>query len=212
MVKVKEAYFLNQVDVAVDNALSTPEILSQLEVYGYDAKKIKQGQAMRRALDELMMQQEDAHLAAKDATRVLNEVRQQAETMFGTHLSIARIAFRDDTTFLNALKLCQSRERILPDWLVQVQRFYTRIVVVAKEMEKYNVPQKELIETRKLIAQIGNLQRLQKKAKGQAQMATQAKNMAINDLEIWMRRFIRIARVALEENPQQLEMLGFVAS
>ncbi|MEM9672063.1 MAG: hypothetical protein AAF992_05680 [Bacteroidota bacterium] len=212
MVKVKEAYFLNQVDVAVDNALSTPEILSQLEVYGYDAKKIKQGQAMRRALDELMMQQEDAHLAAKDATRVLNEVRQQAETMFGTHLSIARIAFRDDTTFWNALKLGQARERNLPDWLVQVQRFYTRIVVVAKEMEKYNVPQKELIETRKLIAQIGNLQRLQKKAKGQAQMATQAKNMAINDLEIWMRRFIRIARVALEENPQQLEMLGFVAS
>jgi hypothetical protein len=210
MVKIKEAYFLNQVDVAIDNALSTPEILTQLEVYGYDAKKIRQGQTMRRALDELMMQQEDAHLAAKDATRVLNEVRQQAETMFGTHLSIARIAFRDDATFWNALKLGQARERNLPDWLVQVRRFYTRIVVVAKEMEKYNVPQKELIETRKLIAQIGNLQRLQKKAKGQAQMATQAKNQAVNDLELWMRRFIRIARVALDENPQQLEMLGVI--
>ena len=212
MVKIKEACFLKQVDVAIDNALSTPEILSQLEVYGYDAKKIRQGQAMRRELDELMMQQEDAHLAAKDATCVLNEVRQQAETMFGTHLSIARIAFRDDNTFWNALKLGQARERDLPEWLVQVQKFYTRIVVVAKEMEKYNVPQKELLETRKLIAQIGNLQRLQKKAKGQAQMATRAKNKGINDLELWMRRFIRIARVALDKNPQQLEVLGVVIS
>ncbi len=210
MVKIKETYFLNQVDVAVDNALNTPEILEQLAVYGYDEKKIKQGRAMRVELDELMMQQEDAHLAAKDATRVLNEARQQADTMFSTHLSIARIAFKDDPTFWNALKLGQARERGLPDWMVQIQRFYTRIVVVAKEMEKYNVPQKELIETRKLIAQIGNLQRLQKKAKGQAQVATQNKAKAINDLELWMRRFFRIARVALDQNPQQLEMLGVV--
>ncbi len=210
MVKIKETYFLNQVDVAVDNALNTPEILTQLAVYGYDEKKIKQGRAMRMALDELMMQQEDAHLAAKDATRVLNEARQQVDTLFSTHLSIARIAFRDDITFWNALKLGQARERNLPDWLTQVQRFYTRIAVVAKQMERYNVPQKELIETRKLIAQIGGLQRLQKKAKGQAQVATQDKNNAINDLELWMRRFMRIARVALDENPQQLEMLGVV--
>lgn len=210
MVKIKETYFLNQVDVAIDNALSTPEILAQLEVYGYDAKKLKQGLSMRTGLDELMMQQEDAQLAAKDATRVLNEVRQQAETMFGTHLSIARIAFKDDPTFWNALKLGQARERNLPDWLIQVQRFYTRIVVVANVMEKYNVPQKELVETRKLIAQIGNLQRLQKKAKGHAQVATQAKSQAMNDLELWMRRFFRIARVALDQNPQQLEMLGVV--
>nr|WKN38412.1 hypothetical protein K4G66_06820 [Tunicatimonas sp. TK19036] len=212
MIKVKEAHFLNQVDIAIDNALNTPEIMEQLEIYGYDVKKLKKSQEMRRAIDGLVIQQEDAHLAAKDATRILNEVRQQADTMFGSHLAIARIAFKDDHTFWNALKLGQARERNLADWLVQIHRFYNRVVVVANVMEKYNVPQKELIETRKLIGQIGNLQRLQKKARGQAQIATQAKNKALNEMHIWMRRFLRIAKIALDENPQQLEMLGIVVA
>ncbi|MEQ9439656.1 MAG: hypothetical protein RIG62_11440 [Cyclobacteriaceae bacterium] len=212
MVKIKEAHFLNRVDIAIDNALSTPEIIAQLSVYGYDEKKLKKGQEMRRIIDGLSLQQEDTHIVAKDATRMLNEARQQADTMFGTHLAIARIAFKDDITFWNALKLGDARERNLPDWLVQINRFYTRIVVVASVMEKYNVPKKELIETRKLIAQIGNLQRLQKKTKGQAQLATQAKSKALYDLELWMRRFLQIAKIALDENPQQLEMLGVVVS
>ena len=212
MIKVKEAHFLNQVDIAIDNALNTPEIMEQLGNYGYDAKKLKKALEMRRSIDSLSVQQEDTHIAAKDATRVLNEARQQADTMFGSHLAIARIAFKDDPTFWNALKLAQARERNLADWLVQIHRFYNRIVVVAKEMEKYNVPQKELIETRKIIAQIGNLQRLQKKAKGQAQVATQAKNKAVSELHIWMRRFFRIAKIALDDNPQQLEVLGVVVA
>lgn len=210
--KVKETHFLNQVDIAIDNALSIPEIIEKLSDYGYDARKLRKGQEMRRAIDGLRMQQEDAQIAAKDATRTLNEVRQQVDTMFVSHLAIARIAFKDDRTFWNALKLGQARERNLPDWLTQVQRFYNRIVVVANVIERYNIPKKELIETRKMIAQIGNLQRLQKKAKGQAQIATQNKNDALNELELWMRRFLRIARVALDDNPQQLEMLGVVVT
>lgn len=46
----------------------------------------------------------------------------------------------------------------------------------------------------------------------ETQAATQARDEALDDLQEWMGDFVSIARIALEDQPQYIEMLGIVES
>ena len=72
------------------------------------------------------------------------------------------------------------------------------------------MPQATLNEARKLVEHVETLDILRQQTKSQLQILTQQKQEALAELEQWMRRFYRIARIALEDQPQQLEALGLV--
>lgn len=50
----------------------------------------------------------------------------------------------------------------------------------------------------------------QLKEMGEAQKATGVKNEAVDALKDWMSDFISVSRIALEDSPQELEILGIV--
>ena len=75
-------------------------------------------------------------------------------------------------------------------------------------MEKYGVPRKELNEVAKLATKVLNLQAMQRDTQSQVQTLTQLRQQALKNLQTWMRRFLTVAKVALEEQPQQMEALG----
>jgi hypothetical protein len=54
------------------------------------------------------------------------------------------------------------------------------------------------------------LSSLQKQAQSRAQLLTQKKQEALAQLDQWHRRLLKVARMALEAEPQQLEALGVV--
>ena len=92
------------------------------------------------------------------------------------------------------------------DILAQAETFYTQIPVPM--MEKYHVPRKELNEATKMVTKVRELQALQRHTQAQVQSLTQQRLQAIESLQTWMRRFMTVAKVALEEQPQQLEALN----
>jgi hypothetical protein len=49
---------------------------------------------------------------------------------------------------------------------------------------------------------------VQLKEKGEAQAATEARDKALDNLQEWMSDYIAVARIALEDEPQLMEMLG----
>ena len=46
------------------------------------------------------------------------------------------------------------------------------------------------------------------KEKGETQVATQTKDAALAKIDDWMSEFFAVARIALEDQPQLLEVLG----
>ncbi|MBK7178098.1 MAG: hypothetical protein IPH82_13075 [Chloroflexi bacterium] len=55
---------------------------------------------------------------------------------------------------------------------------------------------------------VANLNASQEKEKSQAQKATKARDKALDDLDEWYVEFRELARIALEDDAQQLEALG----
>ncbi|WPP51481.1 hypothetical protein [Catalinimonas niigatensis] len=195
---------------AIRSALQDTDILRQLAKLGYDAKTLREGEKLGNAFDELIQKQEEAQRGAKTATRNLQIARQGLQQTYMKHVSQARIIFQGQPEYLDELKLNGMRKKALDKWLKQCKDFYYHAPSHLEILGKYNISESEITEAQTLLAEIINLYTLQKQAQGRAQMLTQQKQEMTVLVERWYRKFIKVARIALEDQPQQLEMLGVV--
>ncbi len=207
---MNQVTLLHQLLVALYGALQDIDILRQLSKLGYDAKMLKDGQKLGNQFGELVRQQEDAQRQAKTATRNLKTVRERLQETYMRHISQARIIFKDKPEYLDELGLKGTRERTLEKWLKQCQDFYYYVSNHTELMEKYNIPATEIAEMQTVLAEVTSLYALQKQAHGRAQVLTQQKKEMAAVVKQWYSKFIKVARLALDEQPQQLEVLGVV--
>ena len=76
---------------------------------------------------------------------------------------------------------------------------------------KFGVTAEKLAAGQAQVDGVEALAAAQKKETGEAQQATQKRDVALEALDGWMSDFVAIARIALEENPQWLEKMGVLA-
>ncbi|MEQ9437951.1 MAG: hypothetical protein RIG62_02845 [Cyclobacteriaceae bacterium] len=205
-----EATLIRQFKIATHNALAFPEILQQLEQHTLNEAKVKEGKKIGQRAIQLRQQHQQLKADSKEATRLFQEAFAKADFLYGEHRTLAQVAFKDQATAWDKLNLNGSRKLPLIHWLEQAQQFYSNALPYTDTLAKYNMPQATLNEARKLVDHIETLDILRQQTKSQLQVLTQQKQEAMTELEQWMRRFYRIARVALEEQPQHLEALGLV--
>lgn len=186
------------------------EIMKRMNQHGCDAKFINEGEKGCQQVQSLGEQQEDAHRKAKEATQTLWDTRQYIHDRYMLHLKLSRVALKDDAAAAEKLGFKGIRKTRLNEWLRQTNQFYRHALEYAETLEKYNIPRHELEESKTLLGQLIELSALQQKAQSQAQLLTQKKQESLTQLERWYRRLIRVAHIALEDEPQQLEALGVV--
>lgn len=201
---------LQDVALVITNVKEDKDILRQLSKLSYDLKSIESAEKLYHQFRELIMQQEDAHLAAKEMTRTLQDTRQLIQQKYQKHLSLTRLIFAEDKKAFEELGLKGKRMQRMDKWLKQCQRFYYHAGAYVALFEKYNIPSSEIEEMQTLLEQVHQIYAKQKAAQSQAQVLTQKKMEVGAALEKWYRKFIKVARIALEEQPQQLEALGVV--
>jgi len=197
----------------ISNAKRQPVLKPFLEDLGYTDVKLLEGETLYQKADAAHRKQKKEYGDQYDATADLEMAKANTNKVYSKHLKVARIALGDNLGAAKAMQLSGMRKRTLSGWLSQVKAFYGNVSEVPGAMDalaEYNITEEKLDEGKQLALDCEAKYNRQLKEKGEAQAATKERDLALDELDEWMSKFVGIARIALEENPQYLEMLGIV--
>lgn len=199
--------------VAIANAMDNDAIKAPLAAFGYDEAKLQEGKALYEAAQTKHDQQKKEYGEQYAATDAFEAAMNSANKDYMTHLKIARVALRDLRGAAEALQLEGRRKKTYAGWLKQAGIFYTNALAdeeTKTALAKFGIDEAKLTAGKAAVQEVADKQAAQFKEKGEAQAATAARDEALEGLLDWMSDFVAIARIALENDPQLLEMLGIV--
>jgi len=205
-----DQFFLNA-QTTIDNALSNIAIQDYLSAFGYTVDRIQVG---KNLYEEAMSAQQ--HQIAERGERVaatadLNAVWSTARKSYIRLVKLARIAFKDDPGIATKLALKGRRKQNLSGWLLQAKQFYANALSdtdIYEGLAAYGITLAHLQASQAEVQAVEAANNIQEQEKGRAQAATQARNAAVAALSDWLSDFRGVAKIALEEEAQLLEILG----
>lgn len=200
--------------VAIDNALGDSGILNALTVYGYNSAKINAGKALLTSALELVNKQKAEYGEQYEASEKVQKAWDEADKEYMKTVKVARIALKDDVKAQTSLMLSGKRKATLSGWIEQADAFYsnlTKDTALMNKMSAFGYSTAKLNTEYALVKKVKDANLEHEKEKGDAQDATQKRDIKIEELDAWMSDFKGIAYVALDENPQWLEKLGYKA-
>lgn len=200
--------------VAIENALGDSGILTALTVYGYNTTKINVGKALLTSAQELVNKQKVEYGEQYEASEKVHKAWDDANKEYMKTIKVARIALKDDVKAQTSLMLSKDRKRTLSGWIEQADAFYSNLTkdsTLMSKMTAFGFNATKLNNEYALVKNVKDANLEQEKEKGEAQDATKKRDAKMDELDTWMSDFKGIAFVALDENPQWLEKLGYKA-
>lgn len=166
------------------------------------------GKALNEKLRLLQIAKKDHYGAQATATDTLAANQAEAQQLYHEQVTLARLAFKNDRGMKIKLEISGSRKKSKDAWLAQAMTFYEKIDQMAPAMADYGVTLETLQQTKAMVEALATTRQLQLQSIGEAQDATEQRDVALRTMNSWMSDFKAAARVALKDNPQWLEMLG----
>lgn len=200
--------------VAIDLALEDTTLHAPLLQFGYDQERIREGEVKVAFAEENYHKQIIAYEAQHNATLLFNDAWKEADDFYVRLVKVARVAFKDNPGIYNQLHLTGDRARSFDDWVPQTTHFYHNALDTPEIVEgfaRFNVAIETLTRGRELLEKSRKNDKENERLKAEAQKATDLRDQAFADMNSWMADFIKIARLAFENDRQQLEKFGIVA-
>ena len=204
---------LAKANVAISNALSDAQIGKLLGEYGYQTQKLSEGKGLLEAADLAVKKQVAAHGDQKEATARFLSAEKTSRTAYQNLAQVARAAFARDKAKLAVLGLNAAMPKALPLFLTMATALFdnaSHTAEIAETLKSYGYSADKLAKERAKIVELSVADQAQESAKGGAQQATFEQNRAMEALDYWMGGFVKVAKVALREQPQLLEKLGIL--
>lgn len=204
---------ITKAGLAINNSLKYDDLQQMLAVFGYTAEKLGEGKALLESAVTLNILHQKEYGEQYQATDDLRVKSEEARTPYITFIKIARVAFAREPGAWTALGLSGERKESYSGLLAQFNQFYTNLksnqAWLAK-MASFGITTEKLDAGDALVKEVEEAMNRQKVETGEAQEATRLRDEAADTLQEWYSDFIAIARIALEDKPQYLEMLGIV--
>jgi hypothetical protein len=207
-----DARMLNA-QVAIDNALGNDTIKTALALFGYNKAKLNEGKALYEDANGKQNKQKQEYGDQYEASDALDSAMSAANVVYMRHVKIARIALRGQRGSAQALDLDGRRKQTYSGWIGQASVFYANAQAdtsVKTALAEFGITKQALTDGLAAIKDIEAKLAAQLKEKGEAQDATKVRDDAFENLQDWISDFVAISRIALENDPQLLEILGIV--
>ena len=188
-------------------------INQRLNEYGYTTERLQQGQAKFIEVDGMVNTQKLEYNEQYEASNKFYFEWKLAKKFFMRTLKFARIAFEGNTKILNDMRANKSRSKRYDVWRVDARAMYDTLL---GDDSLINVMLEFGYSIEKLTAEYEDIKKLDTyynnfmSEKGEAQNSTLIRDEKLQELLVWRGRLVKVARLALADQPQLLEILGIV--
>ncbi|MGD1889512.1 MAG: hypothetical protein ACFB15_02745 [Cyclobacteriaceae bacterium] len=193
--------------VAITNTLANDEIQKRMSSFGFNQKRMQEGNSLLEKFRLLDTAQEDQYGAYYDSTDAFYEELAQVKTRYRKHRKLALIAYDGNRSMLLKLKLKDDTSSIT-GFIDRAEAFYGTLVKDSSVIATYGVSPEEIEQMYAMVQALVDARSRQIAHKGKAQHGTQQRNQALSELKAWMNDFRYAARFALRDEPQLLESVG----
>ena len=199
--------------IVIDNSIQNQDILDAVTIFGYDLPRLQAALALYGTVIDLVAAQRKEYGEQYEATNTLQAAWDTADLAYKRTLKISRLVFKGNDEARNSLQLSGSRKLSLGGWIEQAMFFYKALLenpAFIAAMTPYSYDQPKLEAENALVQAVINARSKQNTERGQAQEATKARDVKMDELDRWIAEYKVVAEVALADSPQKLEQLGWV--
>lgn len=105
----------------------------------------------------------------------------------------------------------RSRPKNIRDWIEQHDRFYRNFSPeLIDSLSEWGVTAERIAREHETVKKIMQIEKDRVDCTGVAQRATAEQNRLMGELQQWMSRFFKLAKIAYRHNPQAMEALGIL--
>lgn len=200
---------LSRYTTQLSNSANNPTILPKMEAVGYTLPKIQEGLGMVNNVT--LLYEEGVHRKGEqnNVGKSCNESLQQLWQEHMTHRKLAQVVYQSDAVMYEDLGLGKLKSSVVQR-LAYLEKFYRLLLADSSKMTQVGVKKAELSQMQAAIQALIEARLKHISFKGESQHATQKRNEALRQLDVWMSDFRKAARFALRDEPQLLEILGIL--
>lgn len=198
---------------SLQNALNNADLAERLSKRSYTAEKIQIGIALQSSAQssyETQIREYGDAIAASDAyEEKRNELRETTKDM----RSIARVACKANPEFQQLLGLNRKLKQSWSGWVTQTESMIHNALQKPELIEilaPFGYPQEVFTQLKEELDALPALKSNRESETAEAQQATRDRDVAIDTLDDWMQDFFTIAKIAVKDKPELMELLGRV--
>ena len=192
---------------AINNTKEEAHIRQQMEVYGFGSTRLKQGETLLNKAQQSIQEKDRCYQGQWELSQQIKAQSEAIQTQVRDHISIARVAYRQDVALLHLLRI-ETMAR--PGWSLvwQAEYFYNKLREQKLSLATYGVSDAIIQQAARETGQLLALREKRARQKAQAENSTQTKRTALRELRAWVMEFRGAARLAFRSEPQWLEAFG----
>ncbi|WP_027470902.1 hypothetical protein [Saccharicrinis fermentans] len=200
----KQEYLYKLKDIT-SMSVNVDDIRKVVGGYGYDSRKLAEGKRLAEGLERLNSEVAKQSLVKKRMFAEKKRVQNEVHKKYMKFLKLSRIAFSDDVEAQGALLLTGARARTYEKWMTQVSVFVDNLLVnrkYIKTLEGFGVSCKEIEDVKVRLKQLNALSSECVKITGVVRMLNHKVKKDTVVMQHWISSYIKVARIAMEENPK----------
>jgi vacuolar-type H+-ATPase subunit I/STV1 len=206
--------FLKKAQTIIKNSRADAKIKTAMAAYGYDDKRLDEGQRLLDAANDAADMQIQSKGTQAEETDQAKEARVIAEKAYEDLAKILRGEFIDEREQLTKLGLNGAKPRTIAGFIQGAKTLFDNASsdpVIKAAVAKYGYDDARMAAEKQKVLDYEKEYDEEQAAIGGAQDSTSSKNTAMHDLRTWISQYIKVARVALSKNKTSLAKLGIVA-
>lgn len=208
-----ESKFLERSRIALTNAETHTEIKPLLASFGMDAPKIAAGWVVYNNAKNSWESNQKEDAETNLASNVYKVAYDELQSLFKRHRDQCLIFFKKRPDFLIKLGVKGSFPVKYNEFFDKSKEFYTAIqknTDIQEQLLLCKITPEIVTDCLSKHQSLLALRAIYDKESGESQVSTQSKNADLLNLKVWMEDFDIIAKIALYDNPQLLEVLGIL--